>query len=138
MRPNGELRKSRYVRVMRLLAVAVATGLLAACGGKSPVTLGGCLNDAGFLVTSSGTKVEGTTPAGVAFTLTVYRSAAAATRAASQLGPRTSAVAGTGVVDFHGNPGPSARVSAAELATIRLCLGKAESRPSRLGLPAAR
>ena len=114
---------------MRVFAVAVAAGLLAACGGKAPVTLGGCLNDAGFLVTSSGTKVEGTTPAGVAFTLTVYRSATGARRAASRLGPRTTAVVGTGVVDFHGNPGRSARVSAAELATIRECLGKTESRP---------
>ena len=114
---------------MRILAVVVATGLLAACGGKTPVTLSGCLNDAGFLVTSSGTKVEGTTPGGVAFTLTVYRSAAAATRAASRLGPRTTAVVGTGVVDFHGNPGEGARVSVAELATIRQCLGKTESRP---------
>ena len=114
---------------MRVLAVAVAAGLLAACGGKAPVTLSGCLNDTGFLVTSSGTKVEGTTPAGVAFTLTVYRSAAGARRAASRLGPRTTAVVGTGVVDFHGNPAQSARVSAAELATIRQCLGKTEKSP---------
>lgn len=114
---------------MRVLAVVAATGLFAACGGKAPVTLSSCLNDAGFLVTSSGAKVEGTTPAGVAFTLTVHRSAAAATRAASRLGPRTTAVVGTGVVDFHGNPGQSARVSAAELTTIRQCLGKTESRP---------
>ncbi|MGH3002238.1 MAG: hypothetical protein ACRDM1_06195, partial [Gaiellaceae bacterium] len=93
----------------------------------TPVTLGGCLNDAGFLVTSSGTKVEGTTPAGVAFTLTAYRSAAAATRAASRLSSRTTAVVTTGVVDFHGNPAPGASVSAAELATIRRCLKQAKA-----------
>ena len=93
------------------------------------MTVGGCLNDAGFLVTSSGTKVEGTTPSGVAFTLTVYPSAAAAMRAASRLDPRTTAVAGAGVVDSHGNPNPGASVSAADLATMRECLRKAERRP---------
>lgn len=121
--------KSRYVRPMRVLIVVLVAGFLAACGGKSPVTVSGCLNDAGFLVTSSGTKVEGTTPAGVAFTLTVYPSAAAATRAASRLDPRTTAVVEAGVVDSRGNPGTAARVSAADLAAIRTCLGKAEARP---------
>jgi hypothetical protein len=114
---------------MRVLAVVFVAVLLAACGGRRPVTLSGCLNDAGFLVTSSGTKVEGTTPAGVAFTLTVYPSAAEATRAAARLDPRTTAAVEAGVVDSHGNPGRDVSVSAADLAAIRKCLGKAERRP---------
>jgi hypothetical protein len=121
--------KSRYVRPMRVLAVVLLAGLLASCGGKRPVTVGGCLNDAGFLVTLSGTKVEGTTPAGLAFTLTVYPTVVAATRAASSLDPRTTAVIEAGVVDAHGNPGQAAGVSAADRATIRRCLGKAQRRP---------
>jgi hypothetical protein len=109
-------------RPVRVLTVVLVAGLLAACGGKSPVTVGGCLNDAGFLVTSSGAKVEGTTPAGVAFTLTVYGSDAAATRAASKLHPRTTTVVATAVVDSSGNPEPGATVSAAELESIRHCV----------------
>jgi len=101
---------------MRVLAVAGAALLLAGCGGSHQVTLSGCLNDAGFLVTSSG---------GVAFTLTVYGSPRAAKRAAASLEPRTTAVLGAGVVDFHGNPDPGARISAGERRSIRECLAKA-------------
>jgi len=110
---------------MRVLAVAGAALLLAGCGGSHQVTLSGCLNDAGFLVTSSGAKVEGTSPGGVAFTLTVYGSPRAAKRAAASLEPRTTAVLGAGVVDFHGNPDPGARISTGERRSIRECLAKA-------------
>jgi hypothetical protein len=114
--------KSRYVRPMRVFAIVLVAGLLAACGGKSHLTVGDCLNHAGFLVTSSGAKVEGTTPAGIGFTLTVYPSVAAAKHVASRLDARTTAVVGTGVVDSRGNPGSGARVSAADLAVIGRCL----------------
>lgn len=125
VRPNREMRKSRYRRRMRVLAVVLAAGLLAGCGGKRPVTLTGCLNDAGFLVTATGGKVEGTSPAGIGFTLTVYRSPAAAKRAASNLDPQTTALVETGVVDFQGNPSADAKISAHELHSIRECLEKA-------------
>ena len=111
---------------MRVLAVAVAAILVSGCGGRPP-TLSGCLNDAGFLVTSSGPKVEGTSPGGVAFTLRVYASHAEATRAAASLHPRTTAVVAAGVIDFHGNPDPGARISADELRSIRGCLAKTGS-----------
>jgi hypothetical protein len=124
VRPNREMRKSRYRRRMRALAVVLAAGLLAGCGGKRPVTLSGCLNDAGFLVTASGAKVEGASPGGIGFTLTVYRSAAAAKRAASNLDPQTTALVETGVVDFQGNPSPGAKISGRELESIRRCLEK--------------
>lgn len=110
---------------MRVIALACAVALLSGCGGKSKVTVAGCLNNDGFLVTSSGAKVEGTSPAGVAFTLTVYETAQAAKRAAAGLDRHTTAVASTGVVDFRGNPGPGARITAAELTTIRDCLERA-------------
>jgi len=93
VRPFGRLRKS-FV----LLSLALA---LAACGTKARPTLVGCLNDAGFLVSGSGDRVSGTTPSGVAFTLTLR--------------------SGRAVVDSRGNPSPKARVTNAELRTIRRC-----------------
>jgi len=124
VRPNRRFRKSRYRRRMRVLAVAVAAMLLSGCGARRTPALSGCLNDAGFLVTSTGPKVEGTTPGGVAFTLTVFGSHAAAKRAAAGLHPRTTVVVAAGVVDFHGNPDPGARISAGELRSISDCLAK--------------
>jgi hypothetical protein len=110
---------------MRVIAVACAVALLSGCGGKSKVTVAGCLNDDGFLVTSSGAKVEGTSPGGVAFTLTMYENARAAKRAAAGLDRHTTAAVSTGVVDFRGNPDPAARITAGELTTIRGCLEQA-------------
>jgi Na+-translocating ferredoxin:NAD+ oxidoreductase RnfG subunit len=112
---------------MRVIALACAVALIAGCGGKNKLTVAGCLNDDGFLVTQSGAKVEGTSPAGVAFTLTVYASAQAAKRAAAGLDRHTTAVVSTGVVDYRGNPGLGARITAAERTTIRGCLEQAHA-----------
>jgi len=60
----------------------------------------------------------------VPFTLTTYGNATAANRAAMKLDPRTTAVVATGLIDFRGNPDPSARPSKGDLATIRRCLEK--------------
>jgi hypothetical protein len=122
------MRKSRYRRAMRILTLAaVGMVLLAGCGGKRHETIAGCLNNAAFLVASSGSKVDGTSPSGVAFTLRTYGTPAAATRAARSLDPHTTVVVGTGVVDFHGNPGSDAALSADEVRTIHECLGKTRS-----------
>ena len=64
-------------------------------------------------------------PSGVNFTLTVYKSAAAA-RAVGEKSPTTTAVVENAVVDFGGNPA-RARITRAELAAIRLCLDKARA-----------
>jgi hypothetical protein len=125
VRRIGRNRKSRYLRAVRLVVPVLAAAVLAGCGGASRVTVAGCLDDAGFLVTGSAARIEGTTPRGVGFTLTIHGSPAAAARAAASLPRRTTAVAGTGVVDFRGNPGPHARVTSGELATIRGCLDQA-------------
>jgi hypothetical protein len=109
---------------MRVLVLGLAVALLAGCGAPDHETLGGCLDKAGFLVTASDRAVNGTSPAGVAFTLTTYGNATAANRAAMKLDPRTTAVVATSLVDFHGNPDPSARLSKDDLATIRRCLEK--------------
>jgi hypothetical protein len=109
---------------MRVLALVLAAAVLAGCGGKRRETVAGCLNDAGFLVTASDGEVNGTSPAGVAFTLTTYGNAEAANRAAMKLDPRTTAVVATALLDFHGNPDPHVRLSKGDLATIGRCLEK--------------
>ena len=106
-------------------ALAVLVLALAACGGASQTTVADCLNDAGFLVSASGTEVRGTSPAGVGFTLKVYESPAAARRAAARLAPASTAVAVSGVVDWRGNPSPSARLTHAELRIVERCVTRA-------------
>lgn len=110
---------------MRALVLALAALVLAGCGGSHRQTVAGCLNDAGSLVSGSGRQIQGTTSNGVAFTLTLYGSAAAAHRAASRLRPATTAVLGRGVVDWHGNPSPSARPTGADLRAVERCVTRA-------------
>lgn len=74
---------------------------LAGCGGKpaSPVVrLADCLNGKSFLVQPATGRVVGTSPDGVAFTVSTR-----------------------GVIDDRGNPG-GRRLSAADRKTIRACL----------------
>lgn len=127
VRRNGGFGKSRYRRAMRVLATAAAVLLLAGCGGKHPVTVAGCLNDAGFLVTADGAQVNGTSPSGLAFTLTTYPTSAAANRAAMRFDRTKIVVVAHALVDFRGNPDPAARLSAGEIRTIQGCLEKASS-----------
>jgi hypothetical protein len=107
----------RFAAVLAL--VLVASG----CGGAKQ-TVSGCLNGHGFLVSPAGVKIIGTSPEGTGFTLTVYRSAAAARRAAAIAGRPELKVVGTSVVDASGNPKASPPLSRSALATIRECLRK--------------
>jgi hypothetical protein len=125
--PADGFRKSRYRRRVRGSVLAVLVLALAACGGASRTTVADCLNDAGFLVSGSGTEVRGTSPAGVGFTLRMYAEPAAAKRAAARLEPATTAVAARGVVDWRGNPSPAARLTRAELRTIGRCVSRSNS-----------
>jgi hypothetical protein len=124
VRPWGDFRKSRYRRRVRRSAIAVLVLALAACGGSSHPTVADCLNDAGFLVSGSGTEVRGTSPGGVGFTLRLYATPAAARRATERLEPATTARIGTAVVDWHGNPSPSAGLSGGELGSISRCVSR--------------
>ncbi|HST16364.1 MAG TPA: hypothetical protein VLK36_01765 [Gaiellaceae bacterium] len=110
---------------MRPGALAVLVLALAACGGTSHTTVADCLNDAGFLVSGSGTVVRGTSPAGVGFTLRLYATPAAAKQAAERLEPATTVRLGSAVVDWRGNPSPSARLSGVELGSVSRCAGRA-------------
>jgi hypothetical protein len=108
------------------VVLAGITLIVGGCGGSKTVSdtsVGTCLNDRGFLVQQRKLVVDGMSPGGVNFTLTLYKGAAAA-RAAAGKRPKTSAVVGNGVVDFGGNPA-QARISKAALATIRSCVARA-------------
>ncbi len=79
--------------------------VLAACGGQSKTAAeaaADCLNARGFLVEASGDAVQGSSPGGVNFTLTIRP-------------------AGAGI-DDSGNPGaPPRRLSQSERAAIETC-----------------
>jgi hypothetical protein len=112
-----------------LVLLVGAAALLGACGGgghTNAVTISDCLNnDENFLVQQSATGVNGMSPSGVNFTLTRFKSGAAA-RAVGEKSPTTTAVVENAVVDFGGNPS-RARITKAELTAIRRCLDKARA-----------
>jgi hypothetical protein len=100
-------------------------------GGVNGVSVGNCLNeDENFLVQPTGDAVDGQSPAGVVFTLTFYKDAAAAKAVADKKSKKTTALVENGVVDFRGNPtpyagAPPAKISQVELAAIKRCIDKA-------------
>jgi len=132
-------------RILGTALVVVAASIMAGCGGSSKssgavagvggvggIFLGNCLNqDDGFLVQPSEGMVIGMSPAGVNFTLTLYASAAAARAAAKNKEPKTTVVIANAVVDFKGNPAPSAgappaTISNTEIANIRDCINRSK------------
>jgi hypothetical protein len=105
-----------------------STGSSSSSGGATDgIAVGNCLNDEDFLVQPETTLVNGQSPAGVSFTLTLYATPAAATAAAAKKNAKTTAVVENGVVDFHGNVSPyqgapPAKISNVELAAIKTCI----------------
>ena len=137
-------------RASILLLVAV-TAVLAGCGGgggkssggSSPtatvdtskvngITIGNCLNqEEDFLVQPSQTVLDGQSPAGVNFTLTLYKTGVVAEAAYKKKNPKTTALVENGVIDFRGNPSPyagapPAKISSSELHAIKRCMDKAK------------
>ncbi len=131
-----------------LLVLVVAAAALAGCGGgggsKSSgstgavdtskvngITVGNCLNTSDFLVQPEIGVLNGQAPSGVVFTLTFYKTNAAAKAAAAKKNPKTTALVEFGVVDFKGNPSiykgaPPAKISKVELDAIKACIDKAK------------
>ena len=132
-------------RAPHILVIAVVAALLAGCGGggggKSSgstggtvdsskvngITVGNCLNTSDFLVQPSIQVLNGQAPSGVVFTLTFFKTDAAAKAAAAKKNPKTTALVENGVVDFHGNPSPyagapPAKISKVELDAIKTCI----------------
>jgi hypothetical protein len=101
--------------------------------GVNGISVGNCLNeDENFLVQPQTGLVDGQSPAGVSFTLTFYKTQAAAKAAFAKKNPKTTALVENGVVDFKGNPSPyqgapPAKISKVELASINRCIAKAKS-----------
>jgi hypothetical protein len=131
-----------------LLVLAVLAVVLSGCGGgggsasgdststpsggtgANGISVGNCLNDQDFLVSPSEAAVDGQSPAGVSFTLTFYKDAAAAKAVADKKNPKTTALVENGVVDFKGNPSPyagapPAKISKLELTAIKTCVDSA-------------
>ena len=130
-----------------LLVLAAFAVILSGCGGgggksagggggtsggtgANGVSVGNCLNDANFLVQPNQTSVDGQSPAGVSFTLTFYKNAAAAKAVAAKKNAKTTALVENGVVDFRGNVSPyqgapPAKISKVELAAIKACIDTA-------------
>jgi hypothetical protein len=138
-------------RLPFLLVFVIALAVLAGCGGggsKSSsggggdnvdiaklngVSIGDCLNtDGNFLVQPSEKVLDGMSPAGVNFTLTLYKDVATAQAAFKKKNAKTTAIVENGVIDFKGNPSPyegapPAKISKVELDAIRSCIDKAGS-----------
>jgi hypothetical protein len=97
-------------------------------GGVNGISVGNCLNGVeNFLVQPSQKVLDGQSPAGVSFTLTLYDSPAAAKAAYAKKGKKTTALVENGVIDFKGNPSiyagaPPAKISQTELNAIKRCI----------------
>ena len=96
------------------------SGVPSGGGGVNGISVGNCLNDEDFLVQPSQKVLDGQSPAGVNFTLTLYKDAAAAKAAFDKKNPKTTALVENGVIDFRGNPSifagaPPAKISKSEL-----------------------
>jgi hypothetical protein len=131
-----------------ILVLAALAAILAGCGGSSGsggssssgafnggggvngISVGNCLNDdENFLVQPSQKVLDGQSPAGVNFTLTLYKDNAAAKAAYSKKNPKTTSLVENGVIDFKGNPSifagaPPAKISKIELTAIKRCIDK--------------
>jgi hypothetical protein len=97
-------------------------------GGVNGISVGNCLNEQeNFLVQPSQTVLDGQSPAGVSFTLTFYKTNAAAAAAFAKKSPKTTSLVENGVIDFKGNPSPytgapPAKISKSELNAIKRCI----------------
>ncbi len=132
-----------------ILVLAAVAAVLAGCGGSSSgsggssssgaynggggvngISVGNCLNDdENFLVQPSQKVLDGQSPAGVNFTLTLYASNAAAKAAFDKKNAKTTSLVENGVIDFKGNPSifagaPPAKISKSELNAIKRCIDK--------------
>jgi hypothetical protein len=106
-----------------------ASGQPTGGGGVNGISVGNCLNDEDFLVQPSQKVLDGQSPAGVNFTLTLYKDNAAAAAVYAKKSKKTTSLVENGVIDFKGNPSifagaPPAKISKSELSAIKGCIDK--------------
>ena len=108
--------------------VGNSSGVYNGGGGVNGISVGNCLNDdENFLVQPSQKVLDGQSPAGVNFTLTLYKDDATAKAAFDKKNPKTTALVENGVIDFRGNPSifagaPPAKISPSERNAIKKCI----------------
>jgi hypothetical protein len=113
---------------LRLVVLASVAALTAGCGSSGAVTatsVANCLDAKNFLVRPKGVTVEGASPSGIAFTLTLYKTPDVARAAGASLNKRTTTVTGRAVVDLKGNAsvdGQPPQLAKADEAAITKCL----------------
>jgi hypothetical protein len=91
---------------LTLVVVASIAALTAGCSSSGAVTaasVANCLNAKSFLVRPKGVTVEGASPGGITFTLTLYKTAGVAQAAGASLHTQTTLVTGLAVINFKGN-----------------------------------
>ena len=132
-----------------ILVLAALAAILVGCGssggsggsagapnggvGVNGISVGNCLNDnENFLVQPSETRLDGQSPAGVSFTLTFYKSVAAAKAVGAKKNKKFTSVVENGVIDFKGNPSPfagapPAKISTSELNAIKRCIDSSKA-----------
>jgi len=103
------------------------SGVPSGGGGVNGISVGNCLNNEDFLVQPSQKVLDGQSPAGVNFTLTLYKDDATAKAAFDKKNPKTTALVENGVIDFRGNPSifagaPLAKISPSERNAIKKCI----------------
>ena len=86
-----------------------------------------CLNTDTFIVEAAGKQISGSSPGGVNFTVTFYKSPAVAAAARALLDPAYSAAIAATVIDYSGNPplhrgGAPMRLVHDDLRTLRHCI----------------
>lgn len=102
--------------------------------GTNGIDVGNCLNENyDFLVQPSTKVLNGTSPAGVGFTITLFKTAGAAQAAAAKKSKKTTAIVENAVVDFKGNPSPyagapPAKISKGDLNDIRTCINQSKGK----------
>ena len=138
-------------KLIPILVLAAVAAVLAGCGGNKSggasglpqgegggvngISVGNCLNEnENFLVQPSQTQLDGQSPAGIGFTLTFYKDAAAAQAASAKKDKKTTSVVENGVIDFKGNPSPyagaaAAKISKSELNAIKRCIDSTKAKP---------
>jgi hypothetical protein len=103
-------------------------------GGVNGISVGNCLNqNYDFLVQPSTQVLNGTSPAGVSFTMTLFKDPAKARAAFAKKNKKTTAIVENAVVDFRGNPSPyqgapPAKISPKDLANIRNCINQSKGK----------